>query len=212
MNTIETIQSRRSIRHYKPDEIEPDMITQVLEAGRLAPSSTNTQPWKFLVVRSSDTRASLCKAAHGQPMIRQAPVVIVTLGDRKLLGKWLQKSHELIDIGAIDLEVVETVGKVYADRATKDGTDPDGKIIANCMIAIDHMALAANSLGLGTCCVMLMNPDEVARILRLPDSLFPVAMLPLGLADESPAARPRYPLEEVAFDEDLEHAWGAKEG
>lgn len=210
MDTLEAIKSRRSIRNFKPDEIDPAMITEVLEAGRLAPSSTNTQPWRFLVIRAPEIRGQLCEAAYGQAMIRQAPVVVVILGDRRRYRKWLRKSHELIEIGAIDLEVVETVGKVYTQRAKQSDADPDRKIIANCMIAADHMALAATSLGLGSCWVMLMKPDEVARILHLPDEVFPVALMPLGLAAEGPAARPRYPLEEVAFDGDLEHAWGAE--
>ena len=212
MNTLEAIKNRRSIRNFKPDEIEPEMITQVLEAGRLAPSSTNTQPWKFLVVRSPDTRQLLCEAAYGQPMIRQAPVVIVTLGDRKRFRQWLRRSQELIDVGAVDIEVFDTVNKVYSSRMKEAGVDPDRKIVANCMIAIDHMALAATSLGLGTCFVMLMKPDEISRILRLPKGIFPVALMPMGLADEGPAARPRCPLEEIAFDEDLEHAWSISEG
>ncbi len=204
MDTLETIRSRRSIRSFKPDAVEPGLITQVLEAGRLAPSSTNTQPWKFVVVRSADTRSALCEAAHGQQMIRQAPVVIVALGDRERFQKWLQKSQELIDNGVVDLEMVETADEVYANG------DPDRKIAANCAVAINNMTLAATSLGLGTCCVTLMKPDEVARILHLPDSIFAVGMLPLGYADECPEARPRYTLEEVAFDEDIEHIWKAE--
>ncbi len=203
MDTLEMIRSRRSIRSFKPDLVESGLITQILEAGRLAPSSTNTQPWKFVVVRSDDARLALCEAAYGQSMVRQAPVVIVALGDRERFKNWLQKSQELIAVGAIDLEVVETIGEFYT------GHDPDRKIAINCAVALGQMALAAASLGLGSCCVMLMKPDEVARVLRAPDSVFPVAMLPLGYADECPTARPRYTLEEVAFDEDIEHTWNA---
>ncbi len=76
------------------------------------------------------------------------------------------------------------------------------------MIAIDHLTLAATSLGLGTCWVMLMKPDEVAAALKLPDSMFPVAMIPLGYADEDPPPRPRYALDEIALDEEIEHPWG----
>ncbi|MBN2295121.1 MAG: nitroreductase family protein [Pirellulales bacterium] len=211
MDTIETIHHRRSIRNFKPDEVESGLITQVLEAGRLAPSSTNTQPWKFVVVRSADAREALCEAAYGQKMIRQAPVVVVALGDRKRFRKWLRRSKELVDIGAVSDDVVNKVREVYKDRAKMSGEDPDRKITANCMIAIDHMTLAATSLGLGTCWVMLMKVDEVARLLRLPDSVYPVALMPMGYAIDHPSPRPRYPLDEVAFDEDLEHGWGREE-
>lgn len=207
MELFETIARRRSIRHFRPDAVSDELITQVLEAARLAPSGSNAQPWKFVVVRSEEKRRALCEAAYGQPMFRQAPVVIVALGDRKVFRKWLRRGKELVDIGAVDAEVMQTVGEIYRSRAKEPG-GPDRSILANCMIAIAHLTLAATSLGLGTCWVMLMKPGEVATALGLPDAMFPVAMIPLGYADEDPPPRPRYSLDEIALDEDLEHPWG----
>ena len=206
MDTLETIRQRRSIRNFKPDPVAEELITEVLDAARRAPSGSNAQPWKFVVVRSQTCRAALCEAAYGQPMFRQAPVVIVALGDRKTFKKWIRRGMELVEIGAVDAGVMQTVGEVYRSRAEQPG-GPERAILLNCMIAIDHLTLAATSLGLGACWVMLMKPDEVAATLKLPDSIFPVAMIPLGYADEDPSPRPRYALDEIAFDEDLEHPW-----
>ena len=206
MDIFETIARRRSIRHYRPDPVADELITQVLDAARLAPSGSNAQPWKFVVVRSEEKRAALCEAAYGQPMIRQAPIVIVALGDRKVFRKWLRRGKELVDIGAVDAQVIETVGEIYRGRAKEPG-GADQSIQANCMIAIDHLTLAATGLGLGTCWVRLMKSDEVATVLELPNTMFPVAMIPLGYADEDPPPRPRYALDEIALDEDLSHPW-----
>lgn len=208
MDILDAIGRRRSIRRFKPDPADQGLITQVLEAARLAPSSSNVQPWKFVVVRSAQKRNLLCEAAYGQSMLREAPVVVVALGDRKIFKKSLRRGKELVDIGAVDASVMETVSQVYAARQ-KDPAAVDRTILANCMIAIDHLTLAATSLGLGSCWVMLMKVDEVARVLQIPDHMFPVAMVPIGYADQDPPPRPRYLLEEIAFDEGLECPWAS---
>jgi len=210
MDTLEAIRRRRSIRKFKPDPVAPELITEVLEAARLAPSGTNAQPWKFVVVRSPAKRQALCEAAYGQPMFRQAPVIVVALGDRKIFKKRLRRGMELVDIGAVDRQVMETVAKVYQNRAT-DPAALDISIRINCAIAVEHLILAAASLGLGSCWAMLIKAEEVTEVLDLPDWLFPFAMIPIGHADEDPPPRPRYPLEETAFDEDLDHPWPARE-
>ena len=209
MDTLEAIGRRRSIRKFKPDPVDRGLITGVLEAARAAPSGSNVQPWKFVVVRSAQKRHALCEAAYGQAMLREAPVVVVALGDRKVFRKRLRRGKELVDIGAVDASVMETVGRVYAARQ-KDAAAVDRTILANCMVAIDHLTLAATSLGLGCCWVMLMKVEEVARVLEIPEQMFPVAMIPIGYADQDPPARPRYLLEEIAFDEGLGSPWSSE--
>ena len=53
------IEARRSIRKFSSDEVPGEMIDQMLEAARLAPSGGNVQPWRFLVVRDLDTKRKL---------------------------------------------------------------------------------------------------------------------------------------------------------
>jgi nitroreductase len=65
-------------------------------------------------------------------------------------------------------------------------------------IAVEHMALAAAALGLGTCWIGAFDPGRVREMLGIPESVAVVEMLTLGAPAESPAARPRKPLDEVA--------------
>lgn len=53
---IEAIQTRRSIRKYKPEEISREVVREIIEAGRLAPSGKNKQPWKFIVYGGSSKK------------------------------------------------------------------------------------------------------------------------------------------------------------
>jgi len=53
LNVREAIEMRRSVRHFRPDEVPDKLIEQMLEGARLAPSGSNIQPWRFLVVKEA---------------------------------------------------------------------------------------------------------------------------------------------------------------
>jgi nitroreductase len=77
MDIFETITKRYSCRSFKEAPIEPEKLTKILEAARLAPSARNFQDWRFVVVTDKDTRAKLAVAANNQKPVANAPAVIV---------------------------------------------------------------------------------------------------------------------------------------
>lgn len=206
MDFFEVIEKRRSIRKFKPDPVSDELITKILEAGRIAPSGSNSQPWKFLVIRKPQIKEQICDAAAGQKFIKEAGAVIVILGSKDAYKKRLRRGKELVEIGAVDEEVLGAVSALYKKRGEVPGSE-ERTIFTNCAIAADHMVLAATALGLGSCWVMLMDSEKVAEILNLDKNSFPVALIPVGYPDQDPKQRPRYSLEEVAFDEDLSKSW-----
>jgi nitroreductase len=76
LNVIETIESRRSIRKFKPDPIPSETLRKILEAGRLSPSAGNRQPYKIIVVTDEKIRAEMSKGRYNK-FIKDAPVVVV---------------------------------------------------------------------------------------------------------------------------------------
>jgi nitroreductase len=80
MDLYEAIAKRFSCRSFKDMPIEPDKLDRVLDAGRLAPSGNNSQPWKFVVVTEPDRRAALAQASNNQMFVGQAPAVIAVVG------------------------------------------------------------------------------------------------------------------------------------
>jgi len=80
MDVFNAISQRCSVRAYKATDVEEDKLKKVLEAGRLSPSASNRQDWKFIVVKNKETRKELARAAFGQSFIGEAPVVIVACG------------------------------------------------------------------------------------------------------------------------------------
>ena len=80
MDVFTAISQRSSVRTYKATDVEEDKLKKILEAARLSPSASNRQEWKFIIVRSKETKKKLAKAAFGQSFIGEAPVVIVACG------------------------------------------------------------------------------------------------------------------------------------
>ena len=80
MDFYEVIRTRRSIRSYKPDPIPDEVLTKVLEAARIAPSGSNRQPWKFIIVKDEALKRKLAVACHNQMFIAEAPIITVACG------------------------------------------------------------------------------------------------------------------------------------
>ncbi len=71
---LPSIQNRFSAKSFLDKEIEDDILDRILEAGRLAPSAKNRQPWRFVVVREHQHRQKIAHAAYNEPWLIQAPV------------------------------------------------------------------------------------------------------------------------------------------
>ncbi len=84
MDVLETIRNRRSIRSYQNREVSVEKLTQVLEAGRWAPSSHNSQSRRFIVVRDETTRKHLARIATYGSFLAEAPVAIAVVIDPSL--------------------------------------------------------------------------------------------------------------------------------
>lgn len=82
MDTIEAIKTRRSVRGFTDEDVSDEIIEQVLDAGRWAPSGLNNQAWRFIVVRNPDTRVALSKLTEYGPTIKNAPVLVVVFLDK----------------------------------------------------------------------------------------------------------------------------------
>tara|TARA_B100001245_G_C22834311_1_gene401241 strand:+ start:280 stop:789 length:510 start_codon:yes stop_codon:yes gene_type:complete len=77
MEVFECIRRRRTIREYKSDPIPEDVLEKILQAGRWSPSSSNSQPWHFVVVQDPSTLSELGRIATQGSFISDAPLAIV---------------------------------------------------------------------------------------------------------------------------------------
>ncbi len=74
---MDLIETRRSIRSYKPQEVEEEKLNYVLKAFRKAPSAKNLQPWKLVVVKNKKIIKDLAIACNNQTFLEEAPILIV---------------------------------------------------------------------------------------------------------------------------------------
>jgi nitroreductase len=84
---LKAIKNRRTIRRFKPNPVDEEMLQMILEAGRWAPSFSNLQPWRFIVIKDQDLKNALDKAARESVLhlgINEAPVVILVCVDRRI--------------------------------------------------------------------------------------------------------------------------------
>lgn len=82
MDTIEAIQNRYSCRSYRADPVSSEILMQLVDAGRLAPSGRSEQPWEFVVVTDVSKLKELAKAAESGPHIGRAAACIVVFGKK----------------------------------------------------------------------------------------------------------------------------------
>lgn len=196
MEVMEAIRERRSIRDYEERPLPAEMIEQVLEAGRLAPSSSNVQSWKFKVVTDEAPRSALRKASLNQGFVEQAPVVIVACLDLEPFG---ERTAGLME-SLMRQESRQDLSRISSLFRYCQGEDEERCLLHTAMnisIAVQNMVLAAISLGLGTCWVRAFEPEKVMEILSLPPENPPVVLLPIGFPNEHPKARSRKPMHEI---------------
>lgn len=101
MTFLELAKSRYSVRNYKPDPVEKEKLDYVLECGRIAPSAANYQPWRILVVREPGIKKKI-EGTYNREWLKQAPVILVFLGDHRQGWKRNDgKDHTDIDVAII---------------------------------------------------------------------------------------------------------------
>jgi nitroreductase len=197
----EAIEQRRSIRKFKYDDVPDEVLSELLDAARLAPSGSNAQPWRFKIVKERENKERLVKAAYDQSFIAEAPVVIVCCAD---IGGYLSGVssglQDLGRIGAVEDRIVNIVLE-RTDRMKTLSFDQFGQRIAfNVAIAIEHIVLRALDFRLGTCWVRLIDEQAIRAIFGWDDTISVVALLPIGYPDESPAPRKRRSIEDIVIE------------
>jgi len=194
------MKSRRSVRRFTSERPARERIEQLLEAAVSAPSASNKQPWRFVVVTRRETIDALASAVreatdriahHVEPSCEPAfraygdyftrfegaPVVIVFLFRR------LTVLSNLLDAGIAD-----------DARARIELMERDSGLVGAAM-ALENLLLAAHESGLGASGMTgpLVASDQIRTILEIPPSWEPAAFVPVGFPAEEPQATDRKP-------------------
>ncbi|UCG70669.1 MAG: nitroreductase family protein [Thermoplasmata archaeon] len=167
MELVEAIKARRSIRRFHDKKIEDNLIMEIIELGNLAPSAGNLQPRDFVIVKDQAIKEQLAHAALDQNFIAEAPVVIVVCTNA-------MRTAPYYGMRGVNLYSIQ-------DSAA----------------AIENMLLVIVDFGLACCWVGAFDENAVFRILELPEHVRPIAILPIGYADEAKGPASRMDIEEM---------------
>ena len=204
MDYLQVIQSRRSIRKFKTDPVPEEAVRKLLEAASLAPSGTNLQPSRFIVIRSEEARTKL-RECTPLPFVAAAPVIIACLIDTQAPGAMGVRLQELREAQAFAGTPLDAEDSDYVkNRKKRNDADPEALkayLKLNAAIAIDHLTLRAVDLGLGSCWIMMFDQEKTRALLELEDRYEIVALIPVGYPDQSPSRRPRIGVEEILLKE-----------
>lgn len=167
MEFDDILRRRRSIRAFAARDVDREELQAILEAARGAPSAGNLQAYELVVVRRDDLRQALMRAALGQEMLRQAPVVLAFFANP------------------------ERSSRRYGNRGQRLYCIQDATIA--CCFAM----LKAEDLGLASVWIGAFEDRAVSAALSAPEQLLPVALLPVGWPAERPAERPRRSMQDL---------------
>ncbi len=214
METTEAIHKWRCIRRFKQDEPVPEeALRKVLEAGRRAPSWMNVQPWHFIVIEDAEMKEKLAKLATGQKQVARAPIVIAVCGDISVWDKSKNREAllELAEAGVIKVtkEIIDNV--ILKDPVFSVAEHGPAMILSRTFeqlgIAYGFMGIEAQNQGLGMCIIGALGNEvtgaqkelyeEIKSALGIPEKMYLLTLLTLGIPDESPNARPRKDFDKI---------------
>jgi nitroreductase len=100
LDFYEVIRTRRSVRAFRKDPIPDDVLNRILDAVRIAPSGSNRQPWRFILVKDAELKQGMISACNNQRFVAEAPVIVVACGQRLPLnrGGYMGEMSVLLDI------------------------------------------------------------------------------------------------------------------
>jgi len=153
---LELIINRQSDRKYSDKPVEKEKLDRILEAGRMAPSACNAQPWKFIVVTDPKLIAKIGETASARligmnTFVAQAPVQVIVIREKpnfssKIGGTIKNKDYSLIDIG----------------------------------IASENICLQARAEGIGSCMIGWFDERMLRKLLAIPRSKRVELIITLG--------------------------------
>ncbi|HSQ77315.1 MAG TPA: nitroreductase family protein [Nitrospirota bacterium] len=205
MDLFETIQTRKSIRRYKQVPVPEEDIQKILDAGRWAPSANNTQPWSFIVIKDRELLGSM--AAAVREMIDRMVPYAESEKQAQRLAAYKGNYYTFFENAPVVIAVCMEAYDAGTDRLlAKMGysTEEIKRLrplpgLQSVAAAIQNMLLAIHALGHGSCWMTgpVVAQEAFEKLLGFGKEKSVVALLPVGMPDENPFARPRKPVEEL---------------
>ncbi len=174
-DVFDVIMQHRSIRKFKKDDLPEEHLEKILQAAIHAPSSVNGQQWSVIVIRDTDVKKKFAELSGGQEWISECPIFLLFVMDYHKIAVQMKK----IGIPFKNIDSIE---------ATMVGCVDVG-------IAYSNAMNVAESLGYGTVPIggIRRDPAQVIELLKLPQYVYPILGMCIGVSDQNVEKKPRLP-------------------
>ncbi len=206
--TMKVIQDRRSIREWTEEPVSEQDLAMILEAGRLAPSGENAQPWRFIVVRDAEMRGKLGALAGGGSGRRFTAEFVTQQMQERFAGLQdeakKRAAFEKLTSGQVSAFLADAPLNIVV-CGKKDVWDMPYDTSA----AIENMLLMVTALGLGACwviapCIDIRDEERLKALLEIPAGFKAISLISIGRPTRPHRPRPRIALDQLVFSE----KWG----
>jgi len=196
VDTITTIKSRRSIKHYDAShKMTEEELQTLISLAMLSPTAFNVQHWRFVVVQDAELRKQIRDAAWDQSQVTDASVLIILCANLKAWEQnperyWQNAPKEVADF------LVPAIKEYYRgnDRVQQD------EAMRSCGIAAQTIMLAAKAMGYDSCPMDGFDFDAVGKLINLPEDHAIAMFVAVGRGTKPAWERPgQLSMEEVVF-------------
>ena len=196
------IKERKSVREYLEKDIPNEDLKKILNAGYLAPSWMNSQPWKFILVENQQTKDLLCELSSNQPHVKNAAALVVCIADKNGWSK--EEFGEVLaarGIGESGREKIFSIPMFYPVLLGDDKVLM--RSVEQVTYAVSYMMLEAKELGVDSCIIGALQNEAtviknselveiVNKILNLSKDDVLITIITLGYAlEETPTQKQR---------------------
>ncbi len=198
LSALELLRSRRSVRSYDPSHIIPrEELAEILKLAALAPSSSNMQHWRFLVIDTPELKEQLLPIANNQQQIVQASAVIAILGDKEGYRNAETIYNRAAGAGYMPEDTAQSFISRTVSAYSKLPPEKAREVaIIDASLAAMQLMLAARAKGYDTVPMGGYDSAKFAEAFGIPDRYVPVMLLPIGKA-----AKPGHPTVRLTVDE-----------
>ncbi|MDH4128592.1 MAG: nitroreductase family protein [Spirochaetota bacterium] len=204
MSLLDLLSTRRSIRKFKNTPIPDELILDILNAAILAPSASNSQPWRFLIVKDKDVINNMYQAVQKEIMslaseipsntkenfyeytnfffrFAEAPLIIIPI-------------YKVVDILSASIE------EYFSEHRLTDIHFMERQsALISISLAIQNLLLYIHEINMGATCMTgpLIANSELKKILSVPDKWQITMLIPVGYPDEFPSPKTRKPVDRI---------------
>jgi nitroreductase len=198
----EVIKERHSVRKYDSAfKISQEELKSMLSEATLAPSSSNLQPWRFIVIQDAETKRELRAIANNQEQVETASAVIAVLGDKEMYKNVEKVYRGSFEAGFMDEanmnRLIEGTNKTYplaSDEVRKNIASFDAGLVSM------QLMLIAKDRGYDTVPMGGFNKEQFVEKFNVSERFFPVVLIAVGKAAQPAFQTTRLPLDDVLID------------